>query len=116
MTLLGGFLLLALAFTITVRPAGAGSQDKLKKAAKIDRAQAEAIAKKYASGGKAVDAELERESGQLVWSFDFAKAGSKEITEVLVNAINGKVVNVSTENPSNQGKEKAEDKVKSQQQ
>jgi len=115
MKLLGGILVLTLSFTVSIRPAQAESQDGLKKEAKIDRVQAEAIAKKHASGGKVVDAELERERGQLVWSFDFAKAGSKEITEVLVNAINGKVVDVSTESPSDQAKEKATDLAKSQQ-
>jgi hypothetical protein len=48
----------------------------------------------------------------LIWSFDIATPGSKNITEVAVNAVTGKIVAVDIETPEDQAKEKAEDAKK----
>lgn len=56
------------------------------------------------------DAELEREKGLLIWSFDIATRGTKDITEVQVDAKTGAVVSVSTESNSVEAKERAKEK------
>jgi len=43
--------------------------------------------------------ELEEEKGKLVWSFDIATPGTKDITEVLVDALTGQVVSTEKETP-----------------
>ena len=58
--------------------------------------------------------EIENERNALVWSFDMVKTGSKNVTEVLVNAKTGKIVDVSTETPADQAKEHAADKASGQ--
>ena len=45
----------------------------------------------------------------MIWSFDIATPGSKDITEVAVNAITGEVVSMDKETPEDQAKEKAAD-------
>ncbi len=42
-------------------------------------------------------ANLEKEHGKLIWSFDIATPDSKEITEVNVDAIDGSIVSVEKE-------------------
>ena len=84
---------------------------QLVKQAKISKAQAEKIALKKVPKGKIRSAEIENEHHALVWSFDIATPGTANITEVLVNAKTGKIVDVSTENPTDQAKEKAADKA-----
>ena len=54
--------------------------------------------------------ELERERGKLVWSYDLTTPKSKNITEVQVDAITGKVVGVNVETPKDQAKEAAADR------
>jgi uncharacterized membrane protein YkoI len=63
--------------------------------------------------GKIKSSELEKEKGQLVYSFDVrnSKGG---ITEVLVNAYSGKVIEVKNETAADEAKEKAEDAKKKQ--
>ena len=51
-------------------------------------------------------AELEKEDGLLVWSIDVNSPGSKDITEVLVDAKTGKVVSVETESPDSEKQER----------
>ncbi len=43
--------------------------------------------------GKIQSEEIENELNALVWSFDIATPGTKNITEGLVNAKTGKIVN-----------------------
>ena len=61
--------------------------------------------------GKIMSSELEKEKGQMVYSFDIrnTKGG---ITEVLVNAYTGKIIEVKNESPADEEREKAEDKNK----
>jgi uncharacterized membrane protein YkoI len=45
------------------------------------------------------EAEIEKEKGKLIWSFDLATPGTKDITEVTVDAITGEIASVETEKP-----------------
>lgn len=85
-------------------------QAKLEAKAKISKAEAEKIALGKVKDGKVVEAEIEKEHGKLIWSFDIATPGTKDITEVQVNAKTGKVVSVETETPAAQAKEKNKEK------
>jgi len=78
--------------------------------AKVSRAEAEKAALEKAPDGKIVEGELEEEDGKLIWSFDISRPGTRNVTEVHVDAITGKVLNVEVETPEQQAKEKAEDK------
>jgi uncharacterized membrane protein YkoI len=88
----------------------ADKNSDLEAKAKISKKEATKIALAKVPGGKVKDAELEEEKGKLVWSFDIATKGSKDITEVMVDAITGEIVSVATETPEDQKKEKDEDK------
>lgn len=93
----------------------AGQTDaELLKQAKISKIQAEKIAMAKVPNGKIRSEEIENEHYALVWSFDIATPGTNHITEVLVNAKTGKIVDVSTENPTDQAKENAADKANGQ--
>lgn len=64
-------------------------------------------------GGQVREAELEREKGRLVYSFDLAVSGKSGIDEVLVDARTGEIVEVSHESPADEARErKAEAKPK----
>jgi uncharacterized membrane protein YkoI len=107
-------LFFTLALTALILPTSgfaAASEGDLLTQAKITKAQAEKIEK--VPNGKSQSAEIENEHHALVWSFDIVKSGSKDVTEVLVNAKTGKIVEVSTENPAAQAKESAADKAAS---
>jgi uncharacterized membrane protein YkoI len=86
------------------------SQAELQAKAKIPQAQAQQIALGKAPGGTVKTCELEKEKGRLVWSFDIATPGTKNITEVLVDAMTGEVVSTETETPAQEEKEKAKEK------
>jgi hypothetical protein len=45
-----------------------------------------------------------------VWSFDIARPGTHDITEVLVDAKTGKIISTQIESPRDQAKEAAADK------
>lgn len=100
----------AATFALATSSFAAPSEAELMKQAKITKAEAEKIALAKVPHGKIQSAEIENEHYALVWSFDIAKPGSKDITEVLVNAKTGKIVEISTETPKAQAKERAEDK------
>lgn len=74
--------------------------------AKVTKEQAQETALTKAPGGTIKEGELEKENGKLIWSFDIATPGSKNITEVNVDAITGSIVSVGTETPADQAKEK----------
>ena len=89
----------------------AGSSEKqLEKEAKITRNQAEHLALAKVAHGKVSAAELEREHGILIWSFDITQPGKRNIREVQVDAKTGKVVSVQTETPRDQAAEAVADK------
>jgi len=84
---------------------------KLARQAKITKEQAQETALKRAPG-KVESAELEKEHGKLVYSFDIRNAKGT-IDEVQVSAITGKVVRVEHENKKQEAAEKkAEQKKK----
>lgn len=85
---------------------------KLLSEAKISKEQALQTALAKVPNGTVKDAELEKEKGKLIWSFDITIPGSKDIKEVAVDAITGEVVGVETETPADQAKEAAEDAAK----
>jgi hypothetical protein len=47
-----------------------------------------------------------------VWSFDIAAPGTRDITEVQVDAVTGAIVSVETETPAQQAAEKKQDEKK----
>ncbi len=75
----------------------------------ITEAAARATALHAAPGTKVKSSELEREHGLLVYSYDLAKAGVSGITEVLVDAHSGKVVEMKHETAEEEAREAAED-------
>lgn len=77
-------------------------------APKLTRAQAQKIALARAPG-TVESAELEKEHGKLVWSFDI-RTSRIDITEVLVNANDGTIVAVEHETPAKEAAEKAKEK------
>ncbi|MDD5544126.1 MAG: PepSY domain-containing protein [Acidobacteriia bacterium] len=80
--------------------------------AKITMDQAREIALKKAPGTVA-SGELEKEKGKLIYSFDI-KTSEKEITEVNVDAITGKVLSVEKEDAAKEAAEaKKEARTKS---
>lgn len=78
--------------------------------ATVTRDQAQTVALTKVPGGTVKEAELEKENGRLVWSFDIAVSGQKDITEVQVDARSGEVVSVEKENEADQAKEKIRDR------
>ncbi len=92
-------------------PAAALAQESkrnsdLEKQAKVTKEQATKTALARVPNGTIKEAELEKEKGKLIWSFDIAKPGAKGITEVQVDAITGKVVSVTHESASAEAAEK----------
>jgi uncharacterized membrane protein YkoI len=81
------------------------TQAQLRKEAKISMRKAKSIALKTVPGGKISSAELEKEGGKLIYSFDI-KTTAGGITEVNVDAINGKVVAMQNESPAKEAAEK----------
>jgi uncharacterized membrane protein YkoI len=86
------------------------SEAELMKQAKITKAEAEQIALAKVSHGIVKSAEIEKEKGHLVWSFDIARPGAHDITEILVDAKTGKIISTQTESPRDQAREAAADK------
>ena len=86
------------------------SQDeqRLAREAKITKEQAQDVALKRAPGS-VESAELEREHGKLVFSFDIRNSKGT-ITEVQVSAITGKIVRVEHENKKQEASEKRKEK------
>jgi uncharacterized membrane protein YkoI len=100
---------IVLGFTVAAS-AGQPSEAELMKRAKITKAEAEHIAVAKVPRGSIKSAEIEYEKGHLVWSFDIAQPGTRDITEILVDAKSGRIVATQTESPRDQRKEAAADK------
>lgn len=77
-------------------------QDTLRTQAKVTQAQATATALARVPGGKVESAELEREHGKLIWSFDLVQPRVKGVTEIQVDAVSGVVVSQKQETPAQQ--------------
>lgn len=105
-------LLAAVAAALGVLPVVAKEKPvdpKLAARAKLTRAQAEAIALKAVPNATVKEAELEDEDGRLRWSFDLKTPGSRNITEVGVDAVSGKVVENKVESDEDEAREKNDD-------
>ena len=83
---------------------------KLEAEAKVSRAEAERTALAKVPGGTIKEGGVEKEKGKLIWSFDIATPGTKDITEVAVDAITGVIVSVDKESPADEAKEKKAEK------
>ena len=81
-----------------------------KPAAKLTRAQAEKIALERAKGAVVKEAELEKEHGKLVWSFDLNDAG--KVREIQVDARTGAIVEDKLETQKEEQAEQAQDAAK----
>jgi hypothetical protein len=86
------------------------TQAELQAQATVTEAQARKLALTKAPNGKIESSELEEENGHLIWSFDISMPGTKNITEVQVDAKAGTIVGVDIETPKDQAKEAAADK------
>jgi len=86
------------------------TQAALKAEARITLNQAKETALAKVPNGNIQAAELEREHGRLIWSFDISRPSSKNITEIQVDAKTGKIVSTQLESPSHQAAENAADK------
>jgi len=100
------------ALLISAAVFGAPSDAEIMKKAKISRAQAEKTALGKVHNGTIKSEELEREHGKLIWSFDIGQSRTKSITEVQVDAKDGKIVSVQIERPREQAKEAAREESK----
>jgi ribosomal protein S3 len=78
-----------------------------KQTPKITMEQARATALKRAPG-KVTSEELENEKGKLIYSFDIATSKTG-VTEVNVDAMNGKIVAVQHENAAKEAAEKKQE-------
>jgi len=87
---------------------GKDNEAMLQAQAKVSRSDAEKIALAKVPGGSIKEAELEKEKGKLIWSFDISTPGAADITEVQVDAVSGDVVSVEKESRAQQAKEKKE--------
>ena len=84
--------------------------------AKISETRARELALARVPHGTIKEGELEEEDGRLVWSFDVSVPGTRDITEVQVDAVTGAIVSVKTETPQDESDEaKQEKKEKSAQ-
>ena len=70
--------------------------------AAINRDTAEAIALREVPGAQIAGGALDKLNGRLVWSFDLSKPGSRNFTEVTIDAESGKVLGVRLETPAEQ--------------
>lgn len=85
---------------------------KLEAQAKISKAEAEKIALEKVPGGKIKDSELEEEDGKLIYSFDIKTKGTKDITEVNIDAKTGEIIAVVNETAKDEEREAKEEKEK----
>jgi uncharacterized membrane protein YkoI len=71
----------------------------------VSKSDAEKTALEKVPDGRVKSAELEKENGKLVWSFDIAKPNTKNITEIQVDAKTGQIAAVAEETPKDQAEE-----------
>ncbi len=106
------FALLASGTALALATAAPTDDPALLKQARLTKNQAEHIALAKVPHGQVKSAEIEKEKGHLVWSFDIVTPGSKDITEILVDAKSGQIVSQQKETPNDQAAEAAADKKK----
>jgi uncharacterized membrane protein YkoI len=96
-------------FTLLAHAESKESEAALKAEARISEEAAQKTALAQEPKGTIKESELEKEHGKLVWSFDIALPGTKDITEIQVDAKTGKIVATEIETAADQAREKAED-------
>jgi uncharacterized membrane protein YkoI len=89
----------------------AKEQATLKATAKISEDSARVIALKAVPGSTVKAAEIEKEKGKLIWSFDLTIKGKKGVEEVQVDAMTGKMLGREHESDAVEAKE-AKDEAK----
>lgn len=104
---------LASAFLVAQASAAEESQAALQAQAKITQDQAQTIALAKVPHGQVKSAELEKEKGRLVWSFDIAAPDVAGVTEIQVDAKTGKIASIEKESAAKEAKEAAADKAAS---
>lgn len=87
------------------------SADALAAEATVSRVDAEKAALSKVPDGSVQSAELEREHGRLIWSFDITRPKSKNVVEVNVDAKSGKIVAQHVETPAKEAREAAAEKA-----
>ena len=75
----------------------------------LSQADAEKIALSKVPGGVIETAKLETENRKQIWSVDVKMPKTKNITEIHINALTGKIISVQIETPAQQAKEAAAD-------
>lgn len=95
----GGLAAAIAAMSLTGCASERKEQARLQAQAKIGRQQAEQAALAKAPGGTIKEGELENDDGKLIWWFDLVTPGSKDLTEISVDAMTGGVISVATERP-----------------
>ena len=93
------------------RAHAARADSTLASQARVSMATAKATALARVPGGKINSAELEREKGKLIYSFDVMVPGKPGIDEVNVDAIDGHVLSVAHEGPRAERKEAKQDRA-----
>jgi uncharacterized membrane protein YkoI len=83
----------------------------LKAQANVTEAGAAKTALARVPGGSIRSAELEKEGGRLIWSFDIAVPKRQSITEIQVDAKSGEIISTQIETPADEAKE-TEDREK----
>jgi uncharacterized membrane protein YkoI len=78
----------------------------------VSKADAQKTALEKVPEGRVESAELEKENGKLVWSFDIAKPNTRNITEIQVDAKTGQIAAIADETPKDQAEEAKAEKVK----
>lgn len=76
----------------------------------LSQADAEKIALSKVPGGIIETAKLETENKKNIWSVDVKMPKSKNITEVHIDVLTGKVMSLQIETPAQQAKEAAADR------
>lgn len=96
----------------SVQPTGpkADIPANLRGQAKISESAARATAAAKVPGGTIQAAELEREDGKLLYSYDIKVPGKSGIQEVQVNAVDGSLIGVEHESPAAMAKEATADR------
>ncbi len=99
----------ALAFSICAASvlASEPTQAQLRSQAKITETNARATALAMVPSGTIASSELENEHNRLIWSFDISSPGTKNITEIQVDAKTGKIVSNTQETPGKEADETA---------
>ena len=105
-TILWGILAAGLLAGCETEKSEQAKQAALEGQAKISKVDAQQTALHQVPNGTVKEAEIEKEHGKLIWSFDIAIPDSKDIKEVAVDALTGQVVSIETETAEQESREK----------